>query len=284
MVSRVRQIKNWVYIIFGSFLMALAVKFFYDPCGLVTGGFSGISVILKKVLHVPLFVTMGALNVPLLFAAWKRLGWRRVSRTILGAALLTFFIAAIPEPKHMPTEDLFLSSMYGGVLTGLGIGFVFLAEASTGGTDLIAVLISRRFRGVKETKALQYLDGAVVLLGLVVFGVQMVLYAIFSIALVSWLSERILEGAEHGKMLLIISEKNEMIARELMARLDRGATGLKGVGKYSGREREVLLCVVQKKEINATKETIFQIDPMAFVIFTDVREVVGEGFIKVQQD
>lgn len=283
-MSGVKQIKNWIYIILGSFLMALAVKFFYDPCGLVTGGFSGISVILKKVLNIPLSITMGALNVPLLLAAWKRLGWKRVSRTILGAALLTFFIAVIPEPVRMPTEDLFLSSMYGGVLTGFGLGLVFLAEASTGGTDLIAVLISRRFQSFKETRVLKYIDGAVVLLGLVVFGVQMVLYAIFSIVLVSWLSERILEGAEHGKMLLIISEKNETIASELMERLERGATGLKGVGKYSGKDREVLLCVVQKKEINATKELIFRIDPVAFVIFTDVREVVGEGFIKVQQE
>lgn len=285
--EEVKKVKNnnhtWLYMMLGCFLMAAAVKLFFDPCGLVVGGFSGVAVILKKIFGVPLGTTMAALNIPLFLGAYSMLGRKAFLKGLFGAAMLTLFIWMIPEPAYIPREDYFLASLYGGVLTGIGLGFIFLAEGSTGGTDLAALLIHKRFPSIRETRALQTIDGSIVLVGIAVFGVKMVLYAIISIGIVTWLSERMLEGAVRGKMMIIISKRHEDITKELLYSLEVGITGLQGMGKYSRTEGEVLLCVVSKKKIQPVKNAVLDIDPDAFVILTDVREVVGEGFLKMHQ-
>ena len=188
----------------------------------------------------------------------------------------------MPEKNLMP-DDIFLASVFGGVISGLGIGLVLMANATTGGTDTMAAIIQHFIRHYSIAQIMQVLDGVIVLAGAWVFGINRALYAIICIYLVSKVSDGILEGLKFSKLAYIISEHYEEIAKQIMKELDRGATGLDAVGMYSGEKKEVLFCVVSKKEIVKVKDIVRRIDADAFMKVSDVREVFGEGFIEEHQ-
>ena len=171
-----------------------------------------------------------------------------------------------------------LAAVFGGVTNGVGIGMILLARATTGGTDLVAALIQHKLRHYSIAQIMQVLDGLIVLFGLYLFGVQPALYAIVSIFIVSKLSDALMEGFKFSKAAFIITEQYDEIAKTIMKELNRGVTGLDARGMYSGEEKCMLYCVVSKKEIVELKELVLDIDQNAFVIVTDAREVLGEGF------
>jgi uncharacterized membrane-anchored protein YitT (DUF2179 family) len=159
------------------------------------------------------------------------------------------------------------------------MGLVLRANATTGGTDMVAALIRLRIRHYNVAQIMQILDGAIVILGFFVFGLRASLYAIVAIYVTTQVSDAILEGFKFSKAAYIITDHYDEIAEALMTELDRGVTGLKATGMYTGKDRCVLYCVVSKKQIVALKELVVEIDPCAFVIVSDVREVLGEGFL-----
>ncbi len=264
----------------GSLLMAVGIQFFYDPIGLVTGGVSGIAIIVKEWTGViPLGVTTYALNIPLFLFAIKSNGWRYISKTFYCTTMLSFWLMVLPAFSAAP-EDMFLSAIFGGVLSGAGTGMVFYASATTGGTDLMAALIQKKMPYYSIAQIMQFVDGAVVVIGAFVFGLEAAMYAVISIYLVGKISDGMLEGMKFAKMLYIISDKNDEIAHYILHDMERGVTGLYGQGMYSEQDKKVLICVVSRKEIVQIKEKIAQIDPNAFVILSDAREVLGEGFVE----
>ena len=165
---------------------------------------------------------------------------------------------------------------------GVGIGLVFLSQATTGGTDLIAAIIQHFWRHYSIADIMQVIDAVIVLAGAYLFGIQMALYAVISIYLVSKVSDGIIEGLKFSKAAFIITRKPDELSRILMDELSRGVTGLSAKGMYSGEEKNMLFCVVSRKEIVRLKELTLALDPDAFVIVTDVREVLGEGFIETK--
>ena len=262
---------EYLLIIVGTALMATAITSCFDAAGLVTGGFSGIAILVKagtKSLYgngIPLWVTNLVLNIPVFLLAAKIKGVAFVKKALLGDLSLTVWLAVLPAWKL--SGDFLLVALYGGLLQGVGIGLVFLGGGTTGGTDLLAAIM-------------QFVDGAVVLVGMYVFGVERALYAIIAVYLVTKVSDGIIEGLKFSKSVYIITEKPDEVSRMVMEDLDRGITGISAKGMYSGQDKLMLFCVVGKKELVHLKEMIDEIDPNAFVIVGDAREVHGEGFLE----
>lgn len=275
---------EYLLIIIGTGLMATAITSCFDAAGMVTGGFSGIAIIVKagtKGLYgngVPLWVTNLVLNVPVFILAAKIKGFSFVKKALMGDISLTVWLAVLPAWKL--SEDIFLAALYGGILQGVGIGLVFLGGGTTGGTDLLAAIIQKYMKHYSIAQVMQFADGAVVVAGMYVFGVERALYAIIAVYLVTKVSDGIIAGLKFSKAVYIITDKPDEVSRMVMEDIDRGITGIRAKGMYSGNDKLMLFCVVGKKELVHLKEMIDEIDPKAFVIVGDAREVHGEGFIE----
>lgn len=277
-----------IQMLLGTGCIALGIQWFYDPGGFVTGGFTGIGIIVRQMTcsltdgGVPLWLTNLALNLPFFLAALRVKGRRFVAKTAAATFLLSGWLYVIPA-VDMAQQDFLLASVFGGVISGVGMGLVLIARATTGGTDMVAVLIQKRLRHYSVVQILQMIDGAIVLLGIFLFGLKSGLYAMIAIFITSKASDALMEGMKYAKAAFIITERYDEVAKELMNRLNRGVTGLSARGMYSGVEKCMLYCVVSKKEIVALKEIVVGIDGHAFVIVSDVKEVLGEGFIEYEE-
>ena len=285
LVTKKKWYLDYLLIIVGTGLMALAINSVFDASGLVTGGFSGIAILVKRWTGgivdggIPLWLTNITLNIPLFLLGCKIRGFSFVKKALIGEISLSTWLAIQPV-WNIAGDDLLLAAVYGGVIQGIGIGMVFLGQGTTGGTDMMAALIQKYLRHYSIAQIMQFIDGAIVLVGMYVFGVQKALYAIIAVYLVTKVSDSMIEGLKFSKQAYIITSKPDEISREIMDKLDRGVTGIHGKGMYSGQDKLLLYCVVGRKEIVALKELVDHIDPAAFVIVSDVREVHGEGFIE----
>lgn len=276
---------DYLLIIVGTGFIALGIQWLYDPSGLVTGGFTGFGIIVKQMSlslidgGIPLWFTNIVLNVPVFLIALKMKGKRFIARTAVATFLLSVWLYMIPM-VDMAQGDMMLASIFGGVLFGVGMGLVLLARTTTGGTDMVAVLIQQKLRHYSVVQIMQVLDGAIVIAGLYAFGLKIGLYAIISIYIATKVSDALMEGMKFSKAAFIITDHYKQVADALMEKLDRGVTGLQATGMYSGDEKGMLYCVVSKKEIVDLKEIVVGIDRNAFVIVSDAREVLGEGFVE----
>ncbi len=277
------RIRDAVLILLGTFIMAVAINFIYDPMELVTGGVTGMGIILKHYTRdmfdggLPLWVTNIVFNVPMFLLSLKAFGFKYISKTIFATVALTVFIAILPI-SPLFEADYVLSSIFGGAISGVGIGLVLLAMATTGGTDMLAMLIHKKKSYYTVPQILLIIDGIVVVAGAVVFGIYKTLYAVIAVYVVTKVSDGFLEGLKFAKCAYIVSDKYKEIADEIMAQLDRGVTGLEGEGMYSHSDKKVLFCVVSRKEIVQVLDIVYRFDPSAFVTISDAREVWGEGY------
>lgn len=281
-----QNIIEYLYIIVGTTILAIAINVFFDPFEIVTGGVSGLAIIIKSFaeinlnLNIPLWLTNLTLNIPLFAIGIKTLGAKQLSRTIFATLYLSL---ALYYTKFIPV-DLFnniepiLISLFGGVLSGLGIGLVLRSSATTGGTDLLASIIHKYMRHFSISKILFVLDTLIILLGIFMFGINKAMYAIVAVYTTSKVIDSVLEGLSFSKAALIISENSKEIAKQILSDLDRGVTGLNGKGMYTSQSKEVLLCVVSRKEIIHLKDIVKSIDNNAFLLIFDIKETLGEGF------
>lgn len=276
---------DYVMIIIGTGLVAVSVQCIYDPISMVTGGFSGLAIIIKEMTQnlipggIPLWFTNIALNIPFFLIAWKVKGKRFVARTLIGTLLLSGWLYVIPR-VDLAQGDYILAAVFGGFIGGIGMGFILLAKATTGGTDLVATVIQHYLKHYSIVQIMQILDGLVVLCGLYVFGIRAALYAIVAIFITSKVSDTLMEGLKFSKAAFIITDHYEQVSERILHEMDRGVTGLMAKGMYSGMDKCMLYCVVSKKEIVQVKEIVAEVDPGAFVIVSDAREVLGEGFLE----
>lgn len=272
-------------LIVGTAFVAISIQCIYDPISLVTGGFSGLAIVIKAVTEsfipggIPLWLTNIALNIPVFLVAFKVKGKRFIGRTLVGAFLLSAWLYILP-PLDLTQGDYILAAVFGGVICGIGMGLILLAKATTGGTDMVATIIQHYVRHYSIVQILQILDAMVVLCGLYVFGLRAALYAIVAIFITTKVSDTLMEGFKFSKAAFIITDRYELVAKRILQELDRGVTGLLAKGMYSGADKCVLYCVVSQKEIVQVKEIVAETDPEAFVIVSDAREVLGEGFLE----
>jgi len=269
--------------------MALGISLFYAPNGLITGGVSGLAIVInfysgKLGFGIPIWLANLALNAPLFLLGARAMSRRFLVRTAFATVFFSLALFAaefIPKPG---ITDLVLISIFGGALGGAGMALVLRAHSTTGGTDLAASIVHSRLRHVSVPRLMFVLDGAVIAVGLAAFGPVRAMYAVIAVFITSRVTDAILEGFSFAKAVFVISERPEEIAALVMEDIKRGVTGLHGVGMYTGREKNVLLCVASAKEIVRIKEIVAGVDRSAFVIVADVREVMGEGFISNRTD
>ncbi len=285
--SKRHWIMDFILIIVGTTILALSINMFFDPLNMVTGGVTGLAIVIKSLTAnfieggIPIYVTNIAINIPLFVMAVIIKGRHFGMRSLFATFYLSFALFYTQYFEGI-TTDILLGSVFGGVMAGVGLGLVFSAFSTTGGTDLAASIIQHFFKHISVAQIMMFLDAMIVIFGLYIFGAEKAMYAIISMYISVKVIDGILEGIHFSKAAFIISDKHDIIAKQLMTVLDRGVTGLKGKGKYTEVDREVLLCVVSKREIVKLKEIVRDIDSFAFVIVADVREVVGEGFVEYE--
>ena len=271
-------IKNYVIIVCGTLIMALALNIFLIPNQIVTGGASGIGTILYYVTGINTGIWMLAVNIPLFVIGIRALGRNAMVKTAVATILLSLF-TDLTANIYFEEFDPFLSSVYGGVMMGCGIGLVFLTSAATGGSDLAAKQLEKRINSLSAGKLLLIIDAAIILSSVFVFkNYTAALYGFLSLYVTGVFIDVITGGVNFAKAVYIISEKHEDIKNAVMLGMNRGLTMLSGRGGYTAKERPIVFCVITKGEIVKLKSIVKAADPNAFVIITDAKEVLGEGF------
>lgn len=275
--------QDYLLLTAGIYLMSLAVVSFWRPHHLVTGGVSGLAIIIEDVTYrmsfvIPLWVSNIVLNIPLFLLGYKTMGQTFLVRSIYGMLIFSLAMHNISFLPPIPS-DVLLGSVFGGIFCGVGVGLIVKAQASTGGTVLAAsVLHNRLLRHVSVGNLLFACDFAVVLMGLAMFGPESAMYAVVGIFVTTRVADAVAEGFNHAKAAYIISDQSEAIADAIMREIKRGATEISARGMYTKEAKGMLMCVVSGRELVQLKQVVYGVDPKAFIIVSDVREVLGEGF------
>ena len=272
-------IKQIALIVSGCAIGAVSYPLFLEPNHIAPGGLTGLTTILNFHFGLPIGITSLALNIPLLIAGWKVNGPRFVIRTIFATILFSFLIDLLSfKPLSL---DPMLASVFGGVILGIGIALIMRGGATTGGTDLLARIVHRKFPVISTGAFLFAFDLAVILLAWIFISAQHAMYAIICVYISSRVLDNVLAGAGTDKACHIISARWEKIAPRLMKELGRGVTLLPATGAYSGKDSKMLVCVVGRLETMYIKRIVDEEDPFAFVYITDTHETLGEGFRKL---
>ncbi len=274
-----RYILEWGQITLGTLVLSLGINLFLVPNRISSGGITTVGTVLLYLFGIRIAVTNFVLNAGLFFLGLRILGRRAVLKTGGGILLLSLFLELT---SHMPvyTEDLLLASLAGGVAVGVGVGLVVRREASTGGSDFAALILRRFLPHLSIADTILWMDLAVILLSGAVFGsVTVTGYSVLSMYITAKVTDAIVTAGHAAKEMRIFSRNAQEIAREVMARMARGVTAIHCTGMYSGHEGRMLLCVVSAKELPILAELVHGLDPEAFVVIGDAREVRGKGFL-----
>lgn len=270
------RVRSWLLIIFGSAVGASAYPMFLTPNSIAPGGLTGLAMVLNHLFHWPIGVTSLLLCVPLFLAGWKQSGALFVFRTIGATVLFSLLIDLLPLPAI--TDDILLASVFGAVLLGLGLAMILMGGGTTGGTDMLAEMLHRRFPSVRVGVFLACADGCVILAAAVIMGARAALYALINIVIASYMIDQVLSGTGKAKACFIISDKADRISARIMQELDRGVTLLNAKGAYSGADKNLIICVCASREITRLKQIVKLEDGKAFMFITDTHETLGEGF------
>ena len=270
------ELKNAILILVGLIFCALGFNLFLIPNNIAAGGFTGIAQLINSVTGFPVGTIALILNVPLFLVSMKSLGLRFGMRSLIA----TIGFSLLLDNLHVPviTHDLWLSTVYGGLMSGLGFGLILRGSATTGGTDMLASLIHRLIPSIRVSVGMFIIDGLVILASAFVYDTAAAMYALICILISNVVIDFVLEGPNSSHSFFIISDKSDEIAARIMQELDRGVTGLEGMGMYSHQHKRVLLCVVSRMETVTLRRIVFSVDPRAFVISAKAHDTYGEGF------
>ncbi|MCK8816000.1 YitT family protein [Natroniella sulfidigena] len=268
---------DYLGITVGSILISLALVIFLVPNRIAAGGVSGLATVLFHLFNWPVGTVILALNVPLFLLGVKELGAKFGFKTLYGIIVLSVATDLLTPHLAFITDDLLLVAIYGGGLAGVGLGIVFKSRGTTGGTDLVAQIINK-YTGLSPGKGLLIIDFFVISLAGIVFNLELALYALISLAITSMTIDLVQEGLTISKGAFIISDAAEAIRADIINELDRGVTVLNGRGGFTEENKDILLCIISRSEVSDLKNVVHTIDEDAFVIITEVHEVLGEGF------
>lgn len=273
-----RRLLDYVVITMAAFLYSVAVSLFLDPNSLAPGGVTGVSIILNRILKVPTGTWIFLINIPILAVGMWKFGWRFILSTMYCTALTSTFTNMLSFAGAV-TEDPFLAAVAGGSLMAVSLGLIFRSGATSGGTDIIVKLLRLKFPHLKTGFLFLVLDAAVVTISAFVFqNIDAALYAGVVVIINSVLLDVVLYGRDGAKMMFIISDNYKQIAARMLEEMDIGVTYISGSGAYSGRDKEVIMCVMKKQRSHMAEEIIREEDPNAFIIVTSATEIYGEGY------
>ncbi len=269
-------LKDYAMIVLGTFLAAISFPLFFLPYDIAPGGISGISTVLSSVLPLSVGLLSFVLNVPLFLLGWRTVGWRFAVRSFIAMTLMSLFIDLVPVCDI--SGSVMLATVFGGVLLGVGLGLVVRAGATTGGTDMAAKMIHNRVAFLTIATILFMIDGLVVAVAALAFGIEAALWALIALFVSTQAMDMVIKGFNTAMQFMIISRNSEGIVRRIHEDLERGCTRLMAEGTYSGKPVGTLLCVVSRTEVPRLKKIVSEIDPDAFVTVCNVHEALGEGF------
>jgi len=279
--------RAYSYIVSGTFIMAVAYVIFISPFKFAPGGVYGIAIVLHHLFQFPIGISGILMDIPLTILGFWILGPRFGVKTIAGMLLLSGWISAIEyfygyEP-FVPGQPM-LSALYGGVLIGIGLGLVFKSKATSGGSDIIAMILAK-YVHISLGQLMIIVDSLIVLLSWIAFKDPMIpLFSWVIIFITGKVVDIIIEGVAYEKTLFIISEKHAEIRDKIINDLGRGGTFINGKGMYAGKDKTVIFTVVNRREMVILKSYISKIDPYAFLTVVNANEVLGDGFKKLQSE
>ncbi|MBC8321287.1 MAG: YitT family protein [Bacteroidetes bacterium] len=280
-IFSIRWIKNYSMILIGAFIMASGFVLFITPYKIVPGGVYGISIVLHYLIGTPVGMMALAFDIPLTLIGIKILGPRFGVKTVVGfiatavmVDTLTYFYGNEP----LVADDALLSSIFGGLFIGVGLGLIFKAKATSGGSDIVAMIVSK-YTKMPLGQLMIIVDSIIVLVGLVAFqDWKIPLYSLIVIFITGKVVDVILEGMSYDKVLFIVSEKTQEIRDKIVNDLNRGGTIVKGEGMFSGQEKSIAFTAVSRREMAMLQEFIHHVDPNAFVTVLNSNEILGNGF------
>ena len=277
MMKSRRVIGEYIQITVGTVITALGINGFYVPNRISDGGVSGLGIILLYVAHVPLWVTLLVVNLPLLWLSHKLWGGRVGSRTLYGTLMLSLAVAFLRV--HAMTHNVLLAAVYGGVLSGVGLGLVFRSRGTTGGTDVVARFISH-WSPVSMGQGMMLIDFFIIAGFGFIFNPTLAMFSLIALFISSRAIDVVQEGVSYARAFTIVSAKADLVAAKIMEIMNRGVTRMGATGEYAGQQRPILYVVVTRSEVTTLKELIYEVDRDAFVVVGTVHEVIGEGFRK----
>lgn len=273
---------SYIVITLGVFVMSIGLNYFLAPNTIAPGGVTGFAIVFEKVSQVPIYITNLVINIPLFIFGAKILGKSSAIKTLYATLILSLSLKFLPP--IILTHDLLLSAIFGGVLSGIGLGLVFKFGGTTGGTDLAGAILNKKFPALGLSTFMMIIDLIVVVFaGIVEKKIETSLYSVIALYVAIKIIDTILEGMGYLKGFYVITSKPDEVSERLMSELNRGVTSLKGKGMYTKKDRDVLLCVVPRSQFTRAKDIVQEIDSKAFVMVTEMYEVIGEGFKQVPQ-
>lgn len=273
-----KTVQNYLRITVASVIYSVAVSLFLDPNSLAPGGVTGVAIILNRLIPVETGTLILLINIPILvLGAWK-FGLRFILSTIYSTVLISLFTNLLSGVGAV-TADPLLAALAGGSLAAVGIGWVFKAGATTGGTDIIIKILRSKMPHLRTGGLFLAMDAVIVTLSAFVFkDVDVALYAGLTVFLISLVLDLVLYGRDEARLIFIISDRSEQITRRLLEELDIGVTYMRGSGAFSGKEKQVILCATKKATAPKTEVIVKEEDPQAFMIITSATEIYGEGY------
>ncbi|AYF53636.1 YitT family protein [Clostridium botulinum C] len=276
-----KNIKEYTIITLGYVILAIAIKFFLAPNKIANGGITGVAIIVNYFIpKLSVGLLMVILNGALFILAFSAIDGEFGARTVyasMGLSILLSILDKFIPPTVAATDDLLLATLFGTLITGLGMGMIFNENASTGGTDIFAKMLTK-FKNIDIGKALLIVDLIIALVSGFIFSAEVGMYGILSVILMGVIIDLVIEGLNACKSIIIISSKKDIIDKYIMEELKRGCTLIQGKGAYSGDDRQILFTVLDRKQFIKLKNYIKEIDPSAFIIVSEAHEVLGEGF------
>lgn len=279
--------KEYVYesllLLVGCFLLALSFVLFFDPHSVAPGGLTGLAIIINHLFNIPLWLVNLILNIPLFIIAFKVLTKRECLKTLLGIIFFTLSLNLAESLAYINiTNDILLATLSGGVLLGLGLGVIFKINGTTGGTDLIGLILNRWVPSISVPKLMGFADFIVVILSIFATGkIEIGLYSALGLYIAVIVSDMVIQGIYSAKSFIIISNSPDEISNVILDKMGRGVTIISAKGGYTKEEKDALLVVVEKREVSSLRKLVKSVDPNAFVIISDVHEALGEGFKQI---
>lgn len=279
------KVRDFGLITLGVLLVAVSVVYFFEPNNITAGGITGLAIVINNYIPaIPIGVLMLIMDAVLYVVAFLIIGSKFGSKSIYSSLMLSFFIYMLE--RFMPlniTNDLMLATAFGTLISALGMAIVFNANASTGGTDIIAKILNKFFH-INIGKGLLMVDFLVTLLGAVTFGINAGLYSLLAVIVNGFAIDKVIAGFNVCKEITIISPKNKEISKFIMNDLERGCTFIHGVGGFTGKDTTLLYTILGRNEFIKLKRYIAEVDKYAFITVGEVYEVMGEGFKGIDED
>lgn len=278
--------KAYALIVAGAFVIAAGYVLFINPHRIVPGGIYGISIVLHHTFGTPLGLTAVLFNIPLTLLGIKVLGPRFGAKTFTGFVFTSAFIDGLnyfTEGRPVIEDDVLLSVLYGGAVVGLGVGLLFKAKATCGGTDVLAMMLGK-WTGRPLGRLMMAVDGLIVVLGAVVFENWAIpLYSLVAIFVMGQLIDLVTQGLKYDKLVLLVTEQPDLAKTFIISNLRRGATLIGAKGMFSGNQRNLIYVVLNRRELAMLQEHMATIDPRAFMTVLDADEILGEGFASLSK-